>query len=390
MTVPTNIWDDAPVDAEEQARLDHLLRNVRSGSWLDAQVFPPLSYAIPAVIPEGFTVLSGAPKAGKSWLMLDLCLAVASGGHAIGSLPTTAGSVFYLALEDGDRRLQDRIRQLRPLEPIPQRFNYVTTAEPGSVLRTIDAWMTRQPDTRLIALDTLGRVMPPALSGETTYSRDYRVGSAIKAITAEHPGLAIVVVHHTRKAGSDDFVEASSGTFGVVGAADTVAVLQRDRLAENAVLSITGRDVLEAEYGLLRASNGSWDLAGGTLDAARAAAGEIRQAAQLDRQGDRTRDAVSFVNGREATKPRELAEHLSIDAKAAGGLLARAAERGLIDKAGYGTYVPNAVARADRLGFRVLEGGAEPAEVQKSDDPDQLHFRTSTTSAPPWDPEEES
>lgn len=387
MTVPADVWESAPAAEhnEEQARVDHLLRHVRSGAWLDAQVFPPLQYAIPAVIPEGFTVLSGPPKVGKSWLALDLCLAVASGGPALGPLPTTAGVVFYLALEDGDRRLQDRIRQLRPSEAIPPRFHYATTSEPGSILRTIDAWLTREPMTRLVCLDTLGKVMPPALSGETTYSRDYRVGSAIKTITAEHPGLAILVVHHTRKAGSDDFVEASSGTFGTVGAADTVAVLQRDRLAENAVLSITGRDVHESEYGLTRSMNGSWLLAGGTLDAARGAASEIRQAAQLDRQGDRTREAVAFVNGREATKPKELAEHLGIDAKAAGGLLARAAERGLIDKAGYGTYVPIAIARADRLGFRVLEGGAEPAEVQKSDDPDQLNFRTSTTSAPPWE-----
>ena len=51
--------------------------------------------------------------------------------------------------------------------------------------------------------------MPPAKAGETIYQRDYNV-AATERITDAHPGLAVVVVHHDRKAESGDFVDAIS------------------------------------------------------------------------------------------------------------------------------------------------------------------------------------
>ena len=45
-----------------------LLAGLHTGAWLDMQEFPPLAFAVPGIIPEGFTLLVGPPKAGKSWL----------------------------------------------------------------------------------------------------------------------------------------------------------------------------------------------------------------------------------------------------------------------------------------------------------------------------------
>ena len=75
-TVPVAV-DDPDEYLAQLERDKELLAGVRTGEWLDQQVFPPLTYAIPGVIPEGFTVLAGAPKVGKSWFILSLCLAVA-------------------------------------------------------------------------------------------------------------------------------------------------------------------------------------------------------------------------------------------------------------------------------------------------------------------------
>src|ERR1019366_91386 len=85
-----------------------LLANVKDGQWLDRQDFPPLRYAIPRIVPEGLTVLAGAPKVGKSWIVLDWLLAVASPtGTALAGLTMPgARDVLYLALEDGGRRMQ--------------------------------------------------------------------------------------------------------------------------------------------------------------------------------------------------------------------------------------------------------------------------------------------
>ena len=63
-------------------------RQIRDGAWLDGQNFPPLRYAVPDLLPAGFTVIAAPPKAGKSLLILDgLARQKASGGAALGRLP---------------------------------------------------------------------------------------------------------------------------------------------------------------------------------------------------------------------------------------------------------------------------------------------------------------
>ena len=71
-----------------------------------------MKWAISNLVPEGASILAGRPKIGKSWLTLNLALAVASGGVALGKIPVEAGQVLYLALEDGQRRLQKRLKSV--------------------------------------------------------------------------------------------------------------------------------------------------------------------------------------------------------------------------------------------------------------------------------------
>ena len=42
--------------------------------------FPPPSWLVPNMIPQGLTLLAGRPKAGKSFFALEVSLAIASGG----------------------------------------------------------------------------------------------------------------------------------------------------------------------------------------------------------------------------------------------------------------------------------------------------------------------
>lgn len=289
----------SPPTAAVSTEVD-LLAGLRTGTWLDAQQFPPLRYAVPGLIPEGFTLLIGPPKAGKSWLALGAQLSVAAGGRALGQLAVGAARrVLYLALEDGDRRMQDRCRQLLGDEPIPALFCYLTVIPAGRVLDVIRQFLERHPDTALVVIDTLGRVMPPAQVGESAYQRDYRVGAAIKREADQRPGLAVVVLHHDRKATSDDFVDSVSGTHGLAGAADTIIVLARKRQSTDGLLKVTGRDVPEAEYAL-RMSDGAWVLDGATLDEA---AEHARQREETDTLSQTTTSVLDFVRDQARQHP---------------------------------------------------------------------------------------
>ncbi|MCH8167158.1 MAG: AAA family ATPase [Proteobacteria bacterium] len=63
---------------------------------LQGMKFPPINWVVPDILPEGLTIFAGKPKVGKSWLALDMALAVAGGGSVLGRecLP---GPVLYLA-----------------------------------------------------------------------------------------------------------------------------------------------------------------------------------------------------------------------------------------------------------------------------------------------------
>jgi AAA domain len=274
---------------EETARL---LASVRDGAWLDAQHFPPLAYAVPDLIPEGSVLLVGPPKIGKSWLVLTVALAAAVGGKAL-SIAVPKRPVLYLALEDSDRRLQDRCRKLLRGNPIPHQFEYLLQPEQGRVIETIAAWLERQHDVPpLVILDTLGKVMPPALLGESGYQRDYRIGTTLKRIADDHTGMCLLTNHHDRKAAAEDWVDSVSGTHGLAGAADTVIVLTRSRHATSGLLKVTGRDVPEGEYAVRVADGFTWDLDGADPQEAAARANEIRLSGGVS---DRSAEIIAYV-----------------------------------------------------------------------------------------------
>ncbi|MFI7586267.1 AAA family ATPase [Spongisporangium articulatum] len=222
--------------------------------------FPPPKWAVPGVLCEGLTLLAGAPKVGKSWLSFDLAIAVATGGQAFGAIPVRPGPVLYLALEDTPRRLKARMSQLLGEATPPSRLFIATewpTLPAGGDI-AIAAWLDDNPDARLVVIDVFAKVRGPVPVGMSAYDADYAAVGRAKAI-ADHYGIAIVLIHHVRKAGSEDFLQEVSGTNGIAGAADATLVLKRARGTGDGILHVTGRDVHEAELPLtFEAETGRW------------------------------------------------------------------------------------------------------------------------------------
>lgn len=210
--------------------------------------FPPVSWIVPDYIAAGLTLLVGAPKLGKSWLSLDIARAVAEGGFVLGDRHCVQGSALYAALEDPPRRLKDRLRRVCVNKPT----NALTI---WTEMRMLDAgglddlrdWIAQADNPRLIVLDVLNKVRAAPMKGEAPYAYDYRSVEGLKELADEF-NVAIVVVHHTRKAEASDKLEKVSGTNGLPGAADTTIILDRD--GEGVTLSGRGRDIEEFETAL--------------------------------------------------------------------------------------------------------------------------------------------
>ena len=313
-----------------------LTRYVRTGDYLDNVEFPPLAWAVHGLIPEGFGLLTGAPKAGKSWASLDLALAVAAGTPALGKVATGHGRpVLLLALEDGERRLKGRCRHLLGEgAPIPSGLHYVTACTPADVVPLIEAWLDQHGETNpLVVLDTLGKVMPNANPGEGAYQRDYRIGSTLKRLVDEHPGSTLLVVHHVRKASGEDWMDSTSGTNGLNGAADFTLNLSRKRNEEAGIIRVTGRDVPENEYAVT-CHEGRWTIDGTELADAAAKAQTLRETADL---GDRSTEIVEYITA--ASQPvsaGEVADALALpDARR---YLSRLVDSGRLTRPSRGKY----------------------------------------------------
>ena len=218
---------------------------------LMATDFPAPKWAVPGVICEGLSLLAGPPKVGKSWLSLDLALSVAGGGQAFGAIPVRPGPVLYLALEDTPRRLKSRVGMLLGTRDIPAGLDIATEwpTLPTGGAQAIATWCDAHPDARLIVIDVFAKIRGPVPAGMSAYDADYTAVGYAKRV-ADNYSIAIVLVHHVRKAGSEDFLQEVSGTNGIAGAADATLVLKRARGQADGILHITGRDVEEAEHAL--------------------------------------------------------------------------------------------------------------------------------------------
>ena len=318
---------------------DDLLADMFNGAWLDQQEFPPLHYAVPGIIPEGFGLLVSPPKAGKSWLVCCIGLACAAGGTALGAITVPKRPVLYLALEDGKRRLQARSRRIMCGQPIPAGINFITQAETSLIVfAMLTEFLARHHDDKpLVILDTLGRAKPTRPPGADPYQFDYKVGGQLKTAVDGAPGATLLVVHHTRKAESSDFIDAVSGTQGIAGSADFVLVLARKRHSDEALLSVTGRDVYEAEYALT-VTEGLWQLDGTTLTEA-ASTAETRHERQ--RLGDRALEVLALVNARAETRASDV-EALGISKAQTYVYLNRLVDSARIQRIRRGVYAPSA------------------------------------------------
>lgn len=223
---------------------------VSSFADLGTMTFPDIKWIVPMYLPEGCTILAGRPKLGKSWLALDIALAVARGAYCLGDIKCPQGEVLYLALEDNARRLQSRIRKVTSAgcdDKWPQAVDYATTwprCDEGG-LQAIREWLDSKENPRLVIVDVLAQFRSGRGGQESLYEADYRAVKGLQELAAEY-SIAIVVVHHVRKGmGDADPFERVSGTMGLTGAADTTVILDRD--SNGCTLYARGRDLEEYE-----------------------------------------------------------------------------------------------------------------------------------------------
>lgn len=209
--------------------------------------FPPPQWLIEGLLPEGLTVLSGAPKIGKSWLSLQIALSITAGNSLFGRAPNSEKSVLLLALEDNERRLQERISKcgLTPSE------NFCLTTKWEDGLPRLKQFLLDNPAIKLCIIDTLAVFLPSQdTRGRNAYDADVTRMRELHNLGRD-TGTSLLMIHHDKQGEDADWASKMNGSSGVIGTADTLIRLSvQKRGSKQAKLQVTGRDVEDLELNL--------------------------------------------------------------------------------------------------------------------------------------------
>jgi hypothetical protein len=296
---------------------------------LDQMAFDPIKYVVPGYIIEGLTLFAGKPKIGKSWLLLHVAIAVARGGFTLGNVHCIEGDVLYCALEDGLRRLQSRMRKLIGTQEAPVRL-YFTAEMPRLTqggLDYIKKWIEGAKAPRLVIVDTLAMVRTPAKKDVTAYDADYAAVVGLRDLARAH-GVAIVLVHHLRKAEADDAFDTVSGTLGLTGAPDTIIVIRRD--GKGTTLHARGRDLVDVEKAMnFNPESCAWSILG--------------EADEVRRSDERSAIVAALTEaGTESLGANQIASATGMRAANVRRLLSKMRTEGVVKKASFGKYTLSA------------------------------------------------
>ena len=218
----------------------------RSCEEIMTTVYKPIEFVIDGLIVQGLYILAGAPKVGKSWLALDMCLSIAKGEKILG-LKTSQGTALYLCLEDSYARIQNRLYELTDEPTEMLYFSVMSDPIGGGLEEQIESFKIEHCGLKIVFIDTLQMVRSDT---DSSYGSDYKELSVLKAL-ADKLEIAIIVVHHTRKCKDIDPFNMISGSTGLSGCVDgSMVLIEHKRGSRNAKLFCVGRDIENAEISL--------------------------------------------------------------------------------------------------------------------------------------------
>lgn len=220
----------------------------------------PLEWIVDEILPAGVFLMGSPPKYFKSFMALDLCLTVCTGGRFLG-FQSHKYDCVYMDLESGERRPRDRAKTILKGKQPPNNFRVVTRETfwiPDETKRNgkkrpligdgfreyLEALLKKYPSIKLVVVDVFKKIRRPAKKGQDGYDRDYDDLTELEEI-AEQFKICILLIHHTRKMKdpSDPFNELSGST-GLTGSVDgSWVIAKKHRNDPDAVLYTTGRDI---------------------------------------------------------------------------------------------------------------------------------------------------
>lgn len=206
--------------------------------------FPEPRFVVPGILPSGLVALGARPKIGKSWMGLQLSVAVGTGGEFF-SYQLDRGKVLYLAFEDSPRRMRTRLQKQGSPASADITFGFswrpLTSEGTADLVAAID-----RDQYTLVVVDTLARSLG-FVDPNKQAEMNLHLG-VLQRIAIDRNMTILLIDHHRKGNGGDgDVIDDLIGATSKSGVVDAALGLYRNRGERNAKLKITGRDIEESE-----------------------------------------------------------------------------------------------------------------------------------------------
>jgi hypothetical protein len=277
----------------------------------------PINWAIENILPEGMCIIAALPKIGKSWLALQIAIAVENALEVL-DFKVKKGRALYCAYEDNKKRIKRRFKTMgvKAEDKRPQ-FVFKSEKLTEGLEEQIESWIKETPDARLVVIDTYVRALPT--KARKTFKERYEIDSQqlseLQRLALEY-NITIIIIHHTTKGKQDDTFNEISGSVGVQAIADTLWVISSDRkTGKDSILEITGRDIESTSYQIGLDVNCKWLNKG-------------RPGENLESEDEKQIiKAIKELNQEDGSYPRDVVAHLKLTDKTEIGNLKKRMKR---------------------------------------------------------------
>lgn len=268
---PSTFFQDGLTDIMGQVKCARLLNrgkgfitwfypctNVHSLHDLEVMELPPQLFLIDDILPLGGAVMvSARPKIGKTFLALQMALAVATGGKFLGYRCKEQG-VLYIDFESDERNMLGRATAMSNAEELPDNVFLMQPESPfefGSVgngfERQIESFINthESADIKLVVVDTYKHIQGDRDSRKNIYQIEYEEVAKINR-WAKKLGITLMLIHHNNKTGEDyqNPILSISGSNGITGGLTAFYILTKQKYDdEQAKLTVGGKEIREQD-----------------------------------------------------------------------------------------------------------------------------------------------
>jgi len=228
----------------------------------------PPRFIIPDLITEGLNLVIGKAKAGKSAYVRQAGCAIAFGGKAFGDFLATGSEVLYLNLEETLNMFQHKVKKLLNGVDAPNGYHVScrdTIHQWGKIghgfsERVID-YLEKHPYIKVLIIDTYGRIKPRSNEKQSDggYLDETRILGVLMLLLKYVD--CIILVHHSKKGKSEDWIDDVLGSTGLAAAADTIIRIHRERGEIDSQIDITGKAIKEQTF-KAKFRDETWEILG--------------------------------------------------------------------------------------------------------------------------------